>query len=95
MWRLNHVIYSVVVFSCRSTGAYVQILFQVLLQDMVQFGSIFLVFLVSFSGAFYLALRGEVRSQGTPLESGDGNVSAQNTTSDFFTSLDIYSFETG
>ena len=27
---------------------------------MIQFGTIFLVFLFSFSGAFYLALRGEV-----------------------------------
>ena len=82
-----------VVFSCRSTGAYVQILFKILLQDMVQFGSIFLVFLVSFSGAFYLALRGEVRSE-NPLENGEGSVSVENATSGFFTSLDIYSFET-
>ena len=48
---------------CRSTGAYIQILFQILIRDMIQFGTIFSVFLFSFSGAFYLALRGEVRGQ--------------------------------
>ena len=50
-------------FFCRSTGAYIQILLQILVRDMIQFGTIFAVFLFSFSGALYLALRGEVRFQ--------------------------------
>lgn len=88
----------------RSTGAYVQILYQVMLQDMIQFGTIFLVFLVSFSGAFYFALRGEVRSTGAPVlvpfsgndsfgnESNTTTMSSQSAT--FTTSLNIYPFET-
>ena len=50
-------------YVCRSTGAYIQILFQILIRDMIQFGTIFSVILFSFSGAIYLALRGEVSGQ--------------------------------
>ena len=46
-------------FYIRSTGAYVQILYLIFRQDMVPFGAVFSLFLVSFTGAFYFALRGE------------------------------------
>ena len=88
----------------RSTGAYVQILYQVMLRDIIQFGAIFLVFLVSFSGALYFALRGEVRSSATSVltSHAENNVSLRNesnTTSSsengtFSTSLSIYPYET-
>ena len=66
---------------------------------MIQFGTIFSVFLFSFSGAFYLALRGEARGQEgngymdrnlTSLENGSMAISegVMNT------SLDNYPFET-
>ena len=83
----------------RSTGAYIQILFQILIRDMIQFGTIFAVFLFSFSGAFYLALRGEVYP---PAESdcvGDcNNTLAENNSSvqvpALNTSLNNFPFET-
>ena len=85
----------------RSTGAYIQILFQIIIRDMIQFGTIFSVFLFSFSGAFYLALRGEVRAQGgsSCMEGADCNfTSAENgsMTSEGIlnTSLNIYPYET-
>ena len=75
-----------------------QILYQVMLQDIIQFGAIFLVFLVSFSGAFYFALRGEVRSVPIVLSGNAsfGNESNTSTsgTGNFTTSLDIYPYET-
>ena len=69
---------------------------------MIQFGTIFAVFLFSFSGAFYLALRGEVRAQ---MESGcaadncnfTNNTTAQNESTlapALNTSLNIYPYET-
>ena len=85
---------------CRSTGAYIQILLQILIRDMIQFGTIFAVFLFSFSGAFYLALRGEVRFQEgssctanvdcnfTNSENGSGIVPVLNT------SINLYPYET-
>ena len=85
----------------RSTGAYMQILFQILIQDMIQFGTIFSVFLFSFSGAFYLALRGEVRGQEgnsscvdcnlTSVENGSMTATDEGAVN---TSLNIYPFET-
>ena len=69
-----------------------------MLHDMARFGAIFLVFLVSFSGALYFALRGEVRS--IPMPSSEntsfGNESNASTseTGSFTTSLDLYPFET-
>ena len=67
---------------------------------MIQFGTIFSVFLFSFSGAFYLALRGEVYGQEgtsscincnlTTVE--NGSMTASETTVN--TSLNIYPFET-
>lgn len=84
----------------RSTGAYIQILFQILIRDMIQFGTIFSVFLFSFSGAFYLALRGEVRGQeGTSScvdcnFTTDGNESMAASEAAVNTSLNIYPFET-
>ena len=87
--------------ACRSTGAYIQILFQVIIRDMIQFGTIFFVFLISFSGAFYLALRGEVRTQGegSCIDGVDCNfTSAKNgsmvSESILNTSLNIYPYET-
>ena len=69
-----------------------EILFRIILKDMVMFGAIFLVFLFSFSGAFYLALRGEVRSEDASV----GNTTVDNNTvaAVLRTSLDINPFET-
>ena len=66
-----------------------------MLQDMIQFGAIFSVFLFSFSGAFYLALRGEER---VLRESSNNTMDEVNSTSTperaFGTNLDIYPYET-
>ena len=82
----------------RSTGAYVQILFQVILRDMIQFGTIFMVFLLSFSGAFYLALRGEVRSASEITCGNSTNLECQNNDTEtdvLVTSLNLNPPETG
>ena len=69
-----------------------------MLHDMIRFGTIFLVFLVSFSGALYFALRGEARFVPMPSSGNTslGNESNTNTseTGDFNTSLDLNPFET-
>ena len=73
-----------------------------MIRDMIQFGAIFAVFLFSFSGAFYLALRGEDRTQMAGGCVGDCNVtnvtnvtSAENElVSPLNTSLNIYPYET-
>ena len=85
----------------RSTGAYIQILFQILIRDMIQFGTIFAVFLFSFSGAFYLALRGEVYSPEESVCTVDTECNytlAENGSSvqasALNTSLNIFPFET-
>ena len=64
------------------------------MRDIVQFGSIFSVFLFSFSGAFYLALRGEVQNEGvesynTTVE--NGSIAPENILN---TNLYSYPFET-
>ncbi len=88
------------IYVCRSTGAYIQILFQILIRDMLQFGTIFSVFLFSFSGAFYLALRGEVNGQEGTSSCVDcnfttmENVSMAASEGPVNTSLNIYPFET-
>ena len=69
-----------------------------MLQDMIQFGTIFLVFFIS----FYFTLRGEVRSTDTQLRmpfsanGSFGNESNMTTseTGTLNTSLDIFPFET-
>lgn len=86
-------------YNNRSTGAYVQILFRVLLRDMIQFGTIFLVFLFSFSGSFYLALRGEVISSTSAVcrNTTECNMNATNETDvmvSINSSLNLYPFET-
>ena len=43
----------------RSTGAYVQILSIIFVQDLIPFIAIFSLFLFSFTGAFHFALRWE------------------------------------
>ena len=73
------------IFFCRSTGAYTQILYKVVLQDVVQFSAVFVVFVVSFSGSLYFALRGEVQSA--------SNDTTGNTTN-FTTDLDLYPSDT-
>ena len=52
-------LYATFWFYLRSTGAYVQILIRILVQDMIPFSAIFGSFLFTFTGAFYFALRGE------------------------------------
>lgn len=43
----------------RQTGAYAQISSRILAHDFLQFGVVFLVILLAFSGSFYLSLRGD------------------------------------
>jgi ankyrin repeat protein len=74
----------------RATGAYVKILFRIIVIDIVQFGIIFLVIWYAFSGAIYLALRGEELSPAAQEE-----LMVQNTTIPGFpSSLDISPLET-
>jgi hypothetical protein len=67
---------------------------------MIQFGTIFSVFLFSFSGAFYLALRGEVHGQEGTSSCVDSNLTTiENGTmaaseGAVNSSLNIYPFET-
>ncbi len=54
-----------------------------------------MVFLFSFSGAFYLALRGEESSTIVACTNSTGcNLNVTNQTVSFNTSLDLYPFET-
>ena len=81
-------------------------MFQILIRDMIQFGTIFAVFLFSFSGAFYLALRGEIHTSAIPtqevketnctLDSTECNSTTadENRSTEFVTSLNIYPYET-
>ena len=78
----------------RSTGAYVQILSKIFIHDMIPFSAIFSIFLFSFTGAFYFALRGEEFTTTTSngncsLEMDDEN-SVQNVTTTELSSLDIF-----
>ncbi|KAL3883792.1 hypothetical protein ACJMK2_030023 [Sinanodonta woodiana] len=43
----------------RQTGAYVQILWRILVNDFFQFAVLFIIILLAFSGAFFLSLRGD------------------------------------
>ena len=76
----------------RSTGAYVQILSKIFIHDMIPFGGIFSIFLFAFTGAFYLALRGEEDTHTTTrnctLEMDDENCVANVTTTE--SSLDTF-----
>ena len=67
-----------------------------MIRDMIQFGAIFAVFLFSFSGAFYLALRGEVHSQEESdcIDCNDTLTDDASSVSALNTSLNIYPFET-
>lgn len=56
----------------RQTGAYAQILSRILAHDFMQFGVVFLVILLAFSGSFFLSLR------------GDNDVNTNNETSTFW-----------
>lgn len=81
--------------SFRSTGAYVQILSKIFIHDMIPFGAIFSLFLFSFTGAFYFALRGEeftttvVTSSNCSSEIDDENC-VQNVTTTESSSLNIF-----
>jgi len=85
------------VFCLRSTGAYVQVLIKILVQDMIPFGAIFGLFLFSFTGAFYFALRGEEFTDGSNTSSNCSSFDdvAENCVTNFTTtessSLDIHS----
>ncbi|XP_053376853.1 uncharacterized protein LOC123529781 [Mercenaria mercenaria] len=56
----------------RQTGAYTQILARIIAHDFIQFGVVFLVILLAFSGSFFLSLR------------GDGDLDTHNETSTFW-----------
>ncbi|XP_045166668.1 uncharacterized protein LOC123530043 [Mercenaria mercenaria] len=43
----------------RQTGTYTQILARIITHDFIQFGVVFLVILLAFSGSFFLSLRGD------------------------------------
>ena len=80
----------------RSTGAYVQILSKIFIHDMIPFSAIFSIFLFSFTGAFYFALRGEeftttttTTNRNCSLEMDDEN-SVQDVTTTELSSLDIF-----
>ena len=70
------------------------------MRDIIQFGAIFLVFLVSFSGALYFALRGEVRSSVLTSHAenasmrNESNATSSSENGNFSTSLSIYPYET-
>lgn len=76
----------------RSTGAYVQILSKIFIHDMIPFGGIFSIFLFAFTGAFYLALRGEevthTTNRNCTLEMDEENCDERVTTTE--SSLDIF-----
>ena len=83
-------------FVYRLTGAYVQIIFRILLQDILHFEVVGLAFFLSFSGTFYFALRSEYHPY-TPSFTNDseianisipGNVASHRNSGD-------YLFETG
>ena len=73
-----------------------------MIRDIIQFGAIFAVFLFSFSGALYLALRGEVHYQMESDCAGGGcnftnTTTAQNESTlvpALNTSLNIHHYET-
>ena len=66
----------------RSVGMYVAIIYHIIKEDIVPFMVVFSIVLFAFTGGFYLALRGEVRT-------------GQNSTVDqFTTSLDLHPSET-
>ena len=85
---------SICLYFCvvRTTGAFARILFRVIWNDVVRFSILFVILLYAFSGALYLALRGERLS---PAEQetvkADINSSAVPGTP---TSLDISPLET-
>ncbi|KAK3098318.1 hypothetical protein FSP39_018374 [Pinctada imbricata] len=56
LWTLRIFKYAAVF---RQTGAYAQILWRILAHDFIQFTIVFMVILLAFSGALFLALRGE------------------------------------
>ena len=78
----------------RSTGAYVQILSKIFIHDMIPFSAIFSIFLFSFTGAFYFALRGEefttTTSNGNCSLEMDDESPVQNVTTTELSSLDIF-----
>ena len=78
----------------RSTGAYVQILYLIIWKDMIPFGAVFSLFLFSFTGAFYLALRGEeftttLVTSSNCSSAADDEICIQNITTAKSSNLDI------
>ena len=50
---------------CRPVGIYVAVLLLVMKRDLLRFLLLFSVLIISFGGGFYLALRGEIISNGS------------------------------
>ena len=78
-------------YTYRSTGAYVQILSRILIRDMIPFGAIFGLFLFTFTGAFYFALRGEeIRTQVNTSDCSSERENVENATTVESSSLNLY-----
>lgn len=82
--------------SFRKFAIYVEILARAIVKDVLPFSLFFSIFLISFSGAFYLALRGE--SRGYDILTNSTQQHHSNTTAGetakVATSLDIHPYET-
>jgi len=74
--------YNVISLTSRSVGMYVAIIYHIIKEDIIPFMVVISIVLFAFTGGFYLALRGEVRT-------------GQNSTiNQFTTSLDLHPSET-
>ena len=53
------IILMIMVHLFRTAGAYIQILWKIIVEDFIQFTIVFAIILLAFSGSFLLAIRGE------------------------------------
>ena len=83
---------------CRPVGIYVAVLLLVMKRDLLRFLLLFSVLIISFGGGFYLALRGEVISNGSINSSSNASINSGSNASDFDpindTSLGLFPHET-
>ena len=61
----------------RSTAAYVQSLWLILKQDIAPFVAVFIITLIAFAGAFYLALHGEYEATTAPISNTTSNCTSE------------------
>ena len=83
---------------CRPVGIYVAVLLLVMKRDLLRFLLLFSVLIISFGGGFYLALRGEIISNGSINSSSNASINSGSNASDFDpindTSLGLFPHET-